>query len=807
MGTFGKVKKYNKPSVDIDEKVKFLNKQLIKTGVVVEEPTNSTSNVYSTISYTQSAKEKLQDVETDASGEEVKAHYGDTEGQGTGKSPDGSVTAIRFRGYGQFTADPNAIWYKTNDGWNYVSWNHTAYVNMDGSWPYTKVDGGGWGAWRSLGYGYSIDCSKDSRGATPPSDITSAIKDPDDSDKYLNRDDFEVPPTKVVTPVSLDDPNYFPGNPVKFLADLLDTAAQGIDYLKGKAAELIDDAKEGISDTLKGALANQNYGVQVAASILANTPLEFGNDDISDEDKQKFIQNFNTYDIGKNIPINTELAPYSDDNIYRDESGKIQSHTSETRNQFPDTTIDNASYGTGKYQDNPLASAGKVQVQVVIPEDGSEPYIAFEDHAYYNPNSKDKGEVPDWAEAGKNLTTSLHDLIHGKTSSSGTNFTWGPLPGTEIPDLDPTAPNTGGMKDYPPGIKGDVVKTVKIPFSQAVEMDPNFNTYLQQNQTLQDALSQNKQASPDQIASVKGKGGSPYQEYEPPKKDKFVPPPKDMKKPWENLPGTKKAGSNKDAQIAYTGYSIEDKINVQNYHKKKQQNPNYKPKGYELDSLQRQMKAQGSKTQVAHYEPRGRVLSEKKDPLRGKEKWFGKKDVKPDYPEKAPPEMIDGWHPKLHKKFHPSVKDPVLKISKKDLNRQHLFKDDEIKEFTEMVDNINQLLDMQPELLPYVQQRYPANDTRLAALNYKMDIMLEAGKEYLDKHFPVNKTLFKRATESIKKNIELTDPKHFEKVKEPPKYIHLKKYDLPKITETVNRHFKKKKFQYKSWHKGHLSSS
>ena len=161
----------------------------------------------------------------------------------------------------------------------------------------------------------------------------------------------------------------------------------------------------------------------------------------------------------------------------------------------------------------------------------------------------------------------------------------------------------------------------------------------------------------------------------------------------------------------------------------------------------------------------------------------------------------------MHKKFHPSVKDPVLKISKKDLNRQHLFKDDEIKEFTEMVDNINQLLDMQPELLPYVQQRYPANDTRLAALNYKMDIMLEAGKEYLDKHFPVNKTLFKRATESIKKNIELTDPKHFEKVKEPPKYIHLKKYDLPKITETVNRHFKKKKFQYKSWHKGHLSSS
>ena len=157
-----------------------------------------------------------------------------------------------------------------------------------------------------------------------------------------------------------------------------------------------------------------------------------------------------------------------------------------------------------------------------------------------------------------------------------------------------------------------------------------------------------------------------------------------------------------------------------------------------------QSKKRGRKTQVAHYEPRGQVLSEKKDPLRGKEKWFDKKDGKPDYPDKAPPETIDGWHPRLHKKFYSSVKDPVLKISKKDLNRQHLFKDDERKEFTEMVDNINQLLDMQPELLPYVQQRYPANDTRLAALNYKMDTMLEAGKQYIDKHFEWILWLLKR---------------------------------------------------------------
>ena len=67
-----------------------------------------------------------------------------------------------------------------------------------------------------------------------------------------------------------------------------------------------------------------------------------------------------------------------------------------------------------------------------------------------------------------------------------------------------------------------------------------------------------------------------------------------------NLPHSQSSAGGDDTQIAYGGYSIEDKINVQNYHKKLQKNPNYKPKGYELDSLHRQMKARGgSDTQIA----------------------------------------------------------------------------------------------------------------------------------------------------------------------------------------------------------------
>ena len=43
-------------------------------------------------------------------------------------------------------------------------------------------------------------------------------------------------------------------------------------------------------------------------------------------------------------------------------------------------------------------------------------------------------------------------------------------------------------------------------------------------------------------------------------------------------------------------YSVEDKINVINYYKKKQADPNYQPKSYERESLMRQMRAQGDGT-------------------------------------------------------------------------------------------------------------------------------------------------------------------------------------------------------------------
>ena len=56
-----------------------------------------------------------------------------------------------------------------------------------------------------------------------------------------------------------------------------------------------------------------------------------------------------------------------------------------------------------------------------------------------------------------------------------------------------------------------------------------------------------------------------------------------------------KAGAN----ITSNYYTPEDKKNVINYYKKKQANPNYQPKPYERESLQRQMRAQGDGTKIA----------------------------------------------------------------------------------------------------------------------------------------------------------------------------------------------------------------
>ena len=94
-----------------------------------------------------------------------------------------------------------------------------------------------------------------------------------------------------------------------------------------------------------------------------------------------------------------------------------------------------------------------------------------------------------------------------------------------------------------------------------------------------------------------------------------------------------------------------------------------------------------------------------------------------------------------------------------------------------------------PDRLEYVMKRYPKNDPRLSMLNYKMDNMMEASDEYIETQFPTNQDLFTKVKERTKKNMNLTDPKNFKPVKDPIKYVDVKK--TKKLKETVTRHFNK----------------
>ena len=111
------------------------------------------------------------------------------------------------------------------------------------------------------------------------------------------------------------------------------------------------------------------------------------------------------------------------------------------------------------------------------------------------------------------------------------------------------------------------------------------------------------------------------------------------------------AASNKDDEELLAGYSIEDKKNVINYFKKLQNNPNYKPKPYELESILRQQRAQqfggGGNIQVAHFKLKGTNLFER---IKSKP-FFNPKDIKPPFPENDPPQLDPktGMHPRYGK--------------------------------------------------------------------------------------------------------------------------------------------------------------
>ena len=178
-----------------------------------------------------------------------------------------------------------------------------------------------------------------------------------------------------------------------------------------------------------------------------------------------------------------------------------------------------------------------------------------------------------------------------------------------------------------------------------------------------------------------------------------------------------------------------------------------------------QVKSKKKGTHVAHYEPEGDVLSEgwqspehvnvDKDE---RKRWFKEKDILPEYPKKAPPKQVNGWHPSLVDK---PIDNPTIKITDEELIRNHRLTDKEVKEWKDTINALNAYIDANPAELIHARQRYPVSDPRLAELNWKMDTMLGATEEFLDKKYPENTRLFNQLQKSVKRSIKLTDPTTF----------------------------------------------
>ena len=159
-----------------------------------------------------------------------------------------------------------------------------------------------------------------------------------------------------------------------------------------------------------------------------------------------------------------------------------------------------------------------------------------------------------------------------------------------------------------------------------------------------------------------------------------------------------------------------------------------------------------------------------------------RKGIMPEYPKQPPAEMIDGYHQKSPLRPKPLDNEPYVKITKVDLIRNHRIKPSEVDEMMDTINRLNDYIKKHPEDLIYVQQRYPKDDPRLAELNWKMDQMLNASEDYLEKNFKENKKLFNRAIDRTKNNIKLTDPKYAQQ-----RYDELRGTVKPKKTNLVGR--------------------
>ena len=266
---------------------------------------------------------------------------------------------------------------------------------------------------------------------------------------------------------------------------------------KDKFSKFITPLKN-LSDALLGSKTAQNakyenYKIAIAKSIMLNKPIRVNPDTIDplliqklgdritpnqildyDEEQRYNAANETYRKLAKEgkinssliydyemermmqgspvIPIVSEPVPYADENIYEDEFGRVFTNDGSVANNTfqPDKAYHGfaSAYVNDIMETNPLAGRGQAQYQIVVPPDGTEPYLLYKDHAYYNMESDDKGEAPGLNERAARFVGWLGNTAHNRGDGDA---------------------NTGGMAGYPPNIRGDVITEIRIKLTDLPE--------------------------------------------------------------------------------------------------------------------------------------------------------------------------------------------------------------------------------------------------------------------------------------------------------------------------------------------------
>ena len=168
-----------------------------------------------------------------------------------------------------------------------------------------------------------------------------------------------------------------------------------------------------------------------------------------------------------------------------------------------------------------------------------------------------------------------------------------------------------------------------------------------------------------------------------------------------------------------------------------------------------------------------------------------RKGIMPEFPKDPPPEMIGGYSAKSRLVRKEPELPPFIKVTRKDLAKNHLLTDKEISQYMDEINLINDYIKKNPAELIYAMARYPKDDPRLAQLNFKMDEMKRASDRYVETHFPENISLFNKLQNKIKQNIEMTNPKNFTGHAEAPKFYNDDIEMSEQRKKIASKHFKK----------------